>query len=304
MAHDSTRHCWPVIQELRRAQEGGWKVRSTPFGTVFSFNSNSSRRDTGPQLPFFTGSLFGAALRMILDIFAHGLKVQQNAKRLETVNGIPLFPQRFTAKDATMPTLQSLLSHSTGLAWELEDAESGQYLGRLEQHDSSGSILRYHNPDDLVICEARRVWTQANPLYQGRGQVISLIQTRTNKTLANVVELAPFSYQSSLTRWLNSFYTSFTVFNDWNEQEILIHRYSIPKLFSYFSGLDANGRRVVQFKLPLAPLRWKTNWRFHLQHKEASRTRQSHLHALIFPTMAAFHSIDTAQSSLFRKIFG
>lgn len=306
----------------------------------------------GPDIPFFTGSLFGTALRMFADAMTRGaypggaagspFESPARAGLKQGPDGLPVFPRRFIAQEAVSLTVDSLLQPQRGqrqarLTWDLQEAATGEYLGRLDQHgvDDLGACIKFHNPQGATVAKATRVWTHdakaakasdsaaviKAALERGaRGQVVSLVGARTNATLAKVVEFAPGDYASPLTRWLNAFYTSFVVLDDRGEESAMVRRYAVPRLFSYYRGVDAHGQRVVECRLPLALVRWKTRWAFERSaaamaegesEDEAWRRemrgeakKKGRLHSLVFPVMAAFHSIDTHQTSLFKRILG
>lgn len=237
--------------------------------------------------------------------------------------GLPQLPHNFVAQEAMAITAEHLLLQSSQrpqrLSWDLED-KSGKFLGRLDQHgvDDPRSMIKFHNARGETIAKATREWILGKqnakpnaPLHkQGVGQIITLSNARTQATVAKVVEFAPWDYRSPITGWLNSFYTSFVVFNDRNEEEALIRRYSVPRLFCRYRGIDTNGLLVANFRLPFAFVRWKTRWSFSTTPPEEggtaeqAKSKSGRLNSLIFPIMAAFHSIDTQQSSIFKRIFG
>jgi hypothetical protein len=245
-------------------------------------------------------------------------------------DGLPVFPRRFIAEEAVSLSVDTLLRQRKDrdrqrVTWDLQDAATGDYLGRLDQHgvDDLGAMIKFHNPQGATVARATRRWTHdagvVDSVDGARGQVISLVNARTNARLARVVEFAPADYTSPLTRWLNAFYTSFVVYNDHDEETATVRRYSVPRLFTYMRGVDAHGQRVVECRLPPALVRWKTRWAIERSATEADADRadeawrremrgeakkKGRLHSLIFPVMAAFHSIDTHQSSLFKRILG
>jgi hypothetical protein len=279
-------------------------------------------------MPSFTGSLFGTAVRMFAEALGgagspFASAANPEAAALKQTNGIPEFPRRFSAQEAVSLTADALLgglqrSRSQGqrLTWDLNDPQTGQYLGRLDQQGvgDPSSTIHFHNPQGATVAKATRVWAleskksgeDAPLIERGRGQVISLVNTRTNARLGRVVEFAPWSYGSPVTRWLNGLYTSFVVLDDRDEEAALVRRYSVPRLFSYYRGIDTNGQRLVEFKLPLSLLRWKTRWTFERVPTavDTDTKKKGRLSLLVFPVMAAFHTIDTQQSSLFKRILG
>jgi hypothetical protein len=285
----------------------------------------------GLGLPSFTGSLFGTAVRMFAEALGGAgspfASAPSSEAALKQTNGIPEFPRRFTAQEAVSLTADVLLGGSRQgqrqrLTWDLNDPLTGQYLGRLDQQGvgDPSSTIHFHNPQGATAAKATRAWAPESavakkgvedaPLIErGRGQVISLVNTRTNATLGRVVEFAPWSYDSPVTRWLNGLYTSFVVLDDRGEEAALVRRYSVPRLFSYYRGIDTNGQRLVEFKLPLSLVRWKTRWTFErapttVDSDSEKAKKKGRLSSLVFPVMAAFHTIDTQQSSLFKRILG
>lgn len=288
---------------------------------------------SGPEIPFFSGSLFGSAIRMFADAltrdhtFTPGADASSPFSSHASSNeglsrgaagDVPNLPNRFVAQEAVAMTAEILLNPSRNasrLTWDLEDA--GQYLGRLDQHgvEDTASVIKFHNTYGNTVAKATRSWildqpkttSEDVPLHkQGRGQVITLTQARTQATLAKVVEFAPWSYASPMTRWLNAFYTSFVIFNDRNEEEVLVRRYGVPRLFCHYRGIDTQGQRAVDIRLPFALVRWKTRWSIDTAPPESSDQpkKRGRLSSLIYPIMAAFHSIDTQQTSIFKRFFG